>query len=350
MAELVRETRRGQKVKDRRSLRQNSFLFFPGEKNSREGMTEDLRDGDIEVIKEVEVGSDKLAEKTPTTPTPQLNSEDPASQKVTETASKTPESSNNQQDKLELNEALLQILGEEPSPGEEKLVIHTSIAKRWGAWLKAPMTKEVKEDLFKKYPREGEFSLEAPKLNEELNSSINESSIKRDRYFIITQNMIGTALSALAPAITSLIAMKSEEANKILGDVWNAARVMAEIHRSQTGARRACILPSLAKPVADALSKREADQFLFGQNLGDKLTQLKTLDKLGQEIKMQTPKKPQPNNLNWRSSSASQKPTSQTSYKVKPTPKTSTPKVTPKPTTYPRSSQYQTRGRNYRRT
>lgn len=268
------------------------------------------------------------------------NTDDSAPQLVNEPVPKTTETPKNQEDKLELNEALLEILGEEPTPGEEKLVLHSSIAKRWGAWLKTPMAKEVKEDLFKKYPRAGDFSLDAPKMNEELISSLNESTIKKDRYFVITQNLVGTALSALAPAITALIEMKSEDANKVLGDVWNAARVMAEIHRSQTAARLACILPSLTKSFAEALSKREADKSLFGEHLSEKIAQMKTCDKLGQEIKMQPPKKPHTNPLNWRSSSAPQKSTSQTSYKIKPPAKASAPKRTAKPSSYPKSSQY----------
>ncbi|XP_067214372.1 uncharacterized protein [Linepithema humile] len=300
-----------------------SFLYLSG--NDLEKLT--YTEKDTDVIKSVEIAE---ASKT---------LDKPDSGKVTE------------EPQLDLDESLLLIMGDEPPASKEELKVHSSIAKRWGPWFKTSMKKEEKEELCKKYPRAGSFSLEAPILNEELTRCLKESALKRDKYFSITQNLVGTALAALVPTITTLITSNTEDSKKALTDAWNSARILVEIHRSQTIARRACILPSLSKPFAEALEKREADTFLFGEKLGEKINQLKSVDKLGREIKLQFPKKPTPQTkqLNWKSPSVSQnqKPTPQTGYKSKPPQKSSAHKTSSRQNlSYPRSSHY--RHRDYR--
>ncbi|XP_034945012.1 uncharacterized protein [Chelonus insularis] len=127
----------------------------------------------------------------------------------------------------DLDADALRILGEEPV--EEK-----------------PMS-EVKESLFEKYPRKGKLSFEPPILNEEVAGNLKESVLKRDKYFCATQMLAGSALAALAPVIESLATLKDSDSIKRLEQVWDAAELLIEIHKSQTVARRACILPTLSK-------------------------------------------------------------------------------------------------------
>lgn len=69
---------------------------------------------------------------------------------------------------VDLDPGILKIIGETPTSEPEglKLLSHTS--NRWKMWLKTGQTKETKELLLKKYPKKGECSLEAPKLNPEI--------------------------------------------------------------------------------------------------------------------------------------------------------------------------------------
>lgn len=49
-----------------------------------------------------------------------------------------------------LEEEALRIFGEEPNGEDPKLVLHSSVAKRWKKYLTDGLTKEVKDSLLKK--------------------------------------------------------------------------------------------------------------------------------------------------------------------------------------------------------
>jgi len=62
--------------------------------------------------------------------------------------------------------------------------------------------------------------LESPILNQEL-SILNPNILKKDKYFMVTQNLAGSALSALVPVITNLVSIKTKEAKKTLENLWD---------------------------------------------------------------------------------------------------------------------------------
>ncbi|CAG5096855.1 Protein of unknown function [Cotesia congregata] len=195
----------------------------------------------------------------------------------------------------DLDPEILKIIGETPSTEPEGLKLSNHISDRWKNWLKTGQTKEAKELLLKKYPRKGECSLEAPKLNPEIAASLNEGSLKRDKYFSNTQNLAGSALSALSLVIDPILTKKREEIDvkKMLENLWESSRILTELFRGQTVARKACILPSLNKQTASLLDKTETGKFLFGEKLGEKIKESKVIDKISTDIKSQLPlKKP----------------------------------------------------------
>lgn len=165
---------------------------------------------------------------------------------------------------------------------------------------------------------------------------------------MFTQNLAGSALSALAPIITELVPMKTKESRKMLENLWDAAQLLAEVHHSQTVARRACILPSVSKQMADQLAKRKADKYLFGDNLGERIKEIKMISKIGQDIKIQPPKTSSisQNPLNWKDPLGSQKSAMQSSYKqrLQQLRKPTTAEATKKPY-YPKSSRYRDQAR-----
>ncbi|CAD6228482.1 GSCOCG00012047001-RA-CDS, partial [Cotesia congregata] len=206
----------------------------------------------------------------------------------------------------DLDPEILKIIGETPSTEPEGLKLSNHISDRWKNWLKTGQTKEAKELLLKKYPRKGECSLEAPKLNPEIAASLNEGSLKRDKYFSNTQNLAGSALSALSLVIDPILTKKREEIDvkKMLENLWESSRILTELFRGQTVARKACILPSLNKQTASLLDKTETGKFLFGEKLGEKIKESKVIDKISTDIKSQLPlKKPGTSNLNAKSPS-----------------------------------------------
>ncbi|CAG5077997.1 Protein of unknown function, partial [Cotesia congregata] len=180
----------------------------------------------------------------------------------------------------ELDENGLRIFGEEPVGNEPELILHSSISNRWKKYLSDGLKKEVKDSLLDKYPRKGKLSFEPPILNEEVTVNLKDSALKRDKYFCLTQKLAGSALSALAPVIESLVPSKEPENVGRLEKVWDAAKLLIEIHRSQTVARKACILPTLSKQWATALEKRTTDSYLFGEKLVDKVKEIKAIGKV----------------------------------------------------------------------
>ncbi|CAD6216741.1 GSCOCG00011357001-RA-CDS, partial [Cotesia congregata] len=166
------------------------------------------------------------------------------------------------------------IFGEDPVLKEPELVLHSSVTARWKKYLSDGLTKEVKDSLLKKYPRKGKLSIEPPILNDEVAVNLKESALKTDKYFF-----------------------------------WNAAKLLIEIHRSQTVARKACILPTLSKQWATALEKRVTDDYLFGEKLVDKVKEIKAISKVGEKMKSAPVKKAftTPGHLNARSSSGEKK-------------------------------------------
>ncbi|KAH0549482.1 hypothetical protein KQX54_009603 [Cotesia glomerata] len=145
-----------------------------------------------------------------------------------------------------LDDTVLEIMGAEPATNEPQLVLHSSVTNRWKKYITDGLKKEDKESLLKKYPRSGKFSLEPPILNDKVSESLKESAVKRDTYFYWTQKLAGSDLLALSPVIESLATSKAPEDVKRLDNVWAASKMLIEIHRSQTVARKACILPNLS--------------------------------------------------------------------------------------------------------
>lgn len=78
--------------------------------------------------------------------------------------------------------------------------------------------------------------MEAPTLSPEIATTQNEAQNRKGRYAVPTQNLGGTALAALAPAVTKLLTEQHIGAKEILTNIWDAARIVGEIHRSQTKA------------------------------------------------------------------------------------------------------------------
>ncbi|CAD6210520.1 GSCOCG00010912001-RA-CDS, partial [Cotesia congregata] len=206
------------------------------------------------------------------------------------------------------------IFGEDPAQKEPELILHSSVAMRWKKYLSEGLKKEVKDSLMEKYPRRGKLSFEPPILNDKVAVNLKESALKRDKYFGATQKLAGSALAALAPAIESLAPLRDAESMKRLEQIWDAAKLLIEIHRFQTVARKACILPTLSKQWATALEKRVTDSYLFGEKLVDKVKEIKAIGKVGEEMKSAPVKKTfvSPGPLNAKGSSSQKKSVTQT--------------------------------------
>ncbi|CAD6208002.1 GSCOCG00012712001-RA-CDS, partial [Cotesia congregata] len=248
-----------------------------------------------------------------------------------------------------MDEDIIKILGQAPETGEACQKIHADVTVRRNAWIKSGLKKEEKENLLKKYPRGGSCLLEAPILNPEIASTLNESALKRDKYFCNTQKLAGSSLSALAPVINLLLEKDKIDSKEILGNIWDAARIQAELHHSQSIARRAYILSGLTKQVASSLEERQIDTHLFGDKLGEKIKEIKSMDKQTHDLKVQPQKKSLTSSSgNWNGSSVPRRPTFVMSQKFKPqTPKSAAQKLPARLSSQSRPNQ--TPNQSYRR-
>ncbi|XP_070165891.1 uncharacterized protein [Polyergus mexicanus] len=175
----------------------------------------------------------------------------------------------------------------------------------------------MKKEILDKYFRKGICCLEASELNPEIKASLNETASKRDDHFCDSQNLAGSALSALSLAITKLFSEDEAIDNlKLIEYISDAGKLIAELHHKELVARRAFILPGLQKKTKTLLENTDIGPLLFGEKLREKLKEARSLEKMGKDLKLQAPlKKPfnKSNFLNQKSSFGRNQETSQAS-------------------------------------
>lgn len=214
-------------------------------------------------------------------------------------------------EEVPIDERVLEILGGDPSASKPKeFQLHSDLASRWKAWIISGLEKETRTELLKNYSREGNCPLDAPILNAEIVSSLSETSLKRDKHFVDSQYLIGSAMSALGTAITLLLNDRKEgvDRNELLKLMCDAGKLMADLHHKESMARKAYILPGLDKRAKTILGKIETDKYLFGDDLSEKLKSAKAVEKAGLDLKIQPQKTAPPktpfkrsNSVNWKS-------------------------------------------------
>lgn len=223
-------------------------------------------------------GGEENVEKLPATVTPDAEGQ----------ASVTPESSVSQAAQT-FDEETMRILGIDTKPEAPALQLNATLAMNWEKWIAEGLRKDDQVALLEKYARTGNCNLEAPKLNAEVVASLFDTAIKRDKYLMNAQNIRGSAMSALGIAITMLLTPSDEGVDeyKLLECLADAGRLLAWAHRLDTMSRKALIIPALDKSVKGILDETKPGVFLFGDNLAEKIKSVKSIEKVGLELKSQ---------------------------------------------------------------
>ncbi|XP_028172204.1 uncharacterized protein LOC114361403 [Ostrinia furnacalis] len=191
----------------------------------------------------------------------------------------------NQEEETELDDDILQILGEAPQPdlalGKS---IHKDIASRWQDILLKGLPKEVKESISKKYliPANCHF-LVAPLLNPEAKAAVPEVLAKRDTTIMQKQNQIGVALAALSQ-VSEMILRNETSKQALLQPLSDACRILCDSHNVETKTRRSILMSSINTSLRDTLSNANRDKYLFGEDLAEKLKVAKTVQKTGESL------------------------------------------------------------------
>ncbi|XP_066584838.1 uncharacterized protein [Prorops nasuta] len=186
----------------------------------------------------------------------------------------------------QLDMEVLEILGEDPSLSQAiKVEIHPSLTNRWEFLIQNGVKEEEKKLLLKKYSRK--HFLDAVKFNPEIALTMSQSANKREDHFMEVQQLAGSALIAIGAVLKNVLEEKDGiDKLGLIEGLTDAGKMLANLHNSQTKARKAFILPVMNKNFREILEKTKTDEFLFGKSLSEKLKEIKPVEKVVQNIKV----------------------------------------------------------------
>lgn len=185
---------------------------------------------------------------------------------------------------------ILAALGEDQSV-EEKYgdAIKEIVSSRWQTILQKGCDEKLVQDIIKKYKiPENCKLLEAPKLNLEVIAALNEASKNRDKTLQEKQQELGISLTLLGHAISYLLE-EEHDIPKILTYLSDAGRLLCSLHFHNTKVRKQLISPLLDKGFLKMTELVIRDEFLFGENLSEKIKNNKMIEKSGEQIKKSLP-------------------------------------------------------------
>lgn len=207
----------------------------------------------------------------------------------------------------ELDDETLQILSDdEDSNKGDTLLLHPKLKNAWSKILLEGMKREKKTALLEKYPRSNSSLFQTPKLNLEIEASVKEATLKRDKFFVADLDLCGASLAALGSSISMIFNGSTQEIDTkdLLSKLIDSGKLMCELHNQLVKARKAFIYPCIDKSARQILEKTKHGEYLFGPELSQKVKCAKAVEKLGLTLKQATTeKKPSFNastSLNWR--------------------------------------------------
>lgn len=223
-------------------------------------------------------------------------------------------------------------------------LVHANIASRWENILKQGLDGDTRSNLLGKYPPIGNCPLvEAPKLNLEVKASINELVLRRDARLGAIQNQIGASLGAIGKALTILVGQEKEGVAgniRLIELLSDAGRLLADVHQSETEARRALVASNLNKKVKDTLINTSRDEWLFGKNLSDRVKDAKALEKSSSDFKTEVQKRKYVGTNSGRGSLNSKRPSRQSPNNYRQGGRKHQPQKRSNQSTYNRKPQY----------
>ena len=151
----------------------------------------------------------------------------------------------------ELDETMLQILGEDPKKGNlQGDNIHQALANRWIDIIKKGLLQEVRKDLLQKYPQpKNLLDVKPPAINPEIKRTMTDAAIKKDKFQAASQQQVGACLSAIGVALSDCFKSGNKENTALVTYLGDAGRLLADIFHSISATRRAFITPNLNRIV-----------------------------------------------------------------------------------------------------
>lgn len=163
--------------------------------------------------------------------------------------------------------------------------IYKDIAVRWEDILKKGLPEEEKVMLVKKHPPPSNcVVIDPPKLNEEVKAVLDDAKIKRDARLIGKQQKITTCLAILGQCSADVIRGNLETLS-LLERLSEAGRLLADLQRDESLTRKSLVIANISSAFKDTLESAHVDEWLFGNDLADRLKTAKTLERSTQELK-----------------------------------------------------------------
>ncbi|KAB0792113.1 hypothetical protein PPYR_06505 [Photinus pyralis] len=194
-----------------------------------------------------------------------------------------------------ISEEIRLILG--PDPNQQKkstFNLHKAVEPIWTHILGFGLPKEECDELFKKYelPINCKF-LTPPRINPEVEANLNTLHSTRDQTHSQYQFRLSKALAALGISLNVIL---EEEENipraskdRILSSIADSGRLLCSLFNDISLKRRQLILPLMNKHIKTLVEQIPPGDFLFGPDLGDKIQAIKTMEKVGKEIRVPQP-------------------------------------------------------------
>lgn len=157
------------------------------------------------------------------------------------------------------------------------------------------MDPEKRLGLLNKYPcPENGLVLCALQLNPVVKEAITEAVQTRDHRLSNLQAQIGSSLSAIGLVITDLLKEEGGANKQHIEKLSDAGRLLSDIHNMETISRRNLVCINLHKDLKETLLDSPIYEWLFGENLDERVKTAKSLQVSSQQLKNPKPfnKKP----------------------------------------------------------
>nr|XP_046491854.1 uncharacterized protein LOC124223671 [Neodiprion pinetum] len=157
--------------------------------------------------------------------------------------------------------------------------------------LKTGLPTEDRVSLIKKHPPPSNcVIIDPPRVNPEVQASLHGSVVKRDERIHAKQSKITACLAAIVKVFSKVLEGGAEKLLilELLGD---ASRLLADLLHDESIIRKSLILANLNVSCKETLNATVPDEWLFGQQLEEKLKAAKALESSRKELK--APQKPQ---------------------------------------------------------
>ncbi|XP_050296319.1 uncharacterized protein LOC126736134 [Anthonomus grandis grandis] len=194
---------------------------------------------------------------------------------------------------IEIPEEFIDILGTNPDkPTNVGFKLYGELIPRWRNILQNGIPKDESVALLQKY--EIPLNLQdllPPKLNPEIIAIIRKNNLVKTRDFSQSevQNQLGKGISVLGKALTTLLNDSEHDLKNLKKDLFkdlcDAGKIFTNLFHRISTSRKNGILPLLNDSIKDAADKSNPTEFLFGNDLTEKVKTIKNLESICKDLK-----------------------------------------------------------------